>query len=240
MTMQRNQKTKADVETGIGIISSIYVEARMTSDLGELRRLIANLPNVTAVSTGTRVRCEIKGEPRAFLECDANGIAYSYEIDNDSVHAANSNLVTLLSLLAYLGSVYEVRLPSLYRYLINAINVSGIGSASVPSKHGAESRFAELADSNLTLAASIRGYVRENKTLKSKTEAYRALMLALLQKLSKHPISKNAMAELAGELNMDQRLFENAVELLETEGIPGGGNSKGSGNGNNVDANENR
>ena len=215
MQAQNRQKTEYETKTS----ASIYVEAKLIGDLPSLKRLLASMPNARTVSCGTRIRCIIekeKGPGAVLLELDRNCIVYNYVTDHDSVYAANTNLVALLSILAYLGGMYEVRLPSLYGYLVSALNVSHIG-APEPDEHKTDCRLSELAESNVVLADSIRRFAEENLALKADVEVYRKLLSRILQRLSKHALSEVAVRELLQELGVEAELFENAAALLKKD-----------------------
>ncbi len=218
MQAQGRQKTEHDIQT----TSSIYVEAKLVGDFASLKRLLDGLPKARVMSCGTRIRCIIENSSgTALLELDRNGIIYSYTTDHDSVHSSNANLVVMLSILAYLGGVYEVRLPSLYGYLVGAINAARIG-VQEPAEHRSDCRLKELAESNVVLADSIRRISGENGVLKANIEVYRKLLFRVLQRLSKRALSEGAMQDLSRELGVEPELFSCAAALLKKDRLIAG------------------
>ena len=108
------------------LCSSFYVEARLTGNMLQVRRILNSIPSLRLLSHGTRLRYEIVDESghKQTLELEENGIRLVFRFEKPDEDVFSSNLLRLFALLSILDSAYEIELRSIYGYVVDVLRKS--------------------------------------------------------------------------------------------------------------------
>ena len=106
--------------------SAFHTRAELHGTLRDVRRSIGSMPNMTPISTGTRLRYAVEGigvcdGARSVVELTANEITFRFFFEIPDVYDYKRNLLRFLAILAYLKELYTVSLGGIYSYLIEAL-----------------------------------------------------------------------------------------------------------------------
>ena len=142
--------------------SSFRVSATLLSGLSLLEMRLGSNPALKQISRGTRLSYALVCGPGAaesqVIEFDTSYISYTYLFENPGMSVYSTNLARFLAILGFVDGLYDVKLGSLYAYILEAIDPS----ANAIDSHRDAARFEAMSDmleslnqSNMSLAASL-------------------------------------------------------------------------------------
>ncbi len=191
--------------------SSFYLDITLSSDMVALKATMKSFPGAKLISEGTTLKYILKGKSErddTRVEISRSNMAFTYYYERPSLQTRNLNLVKLLSFLAYLGSICDPHLQSLYPSIIESLEGSVLLS---PKEDGVEHtgsklQINELSKSNLSLSHELFFL---NKRLSAETESskcYKELCEAVLDRFSDGNNSVEALMRLGLSEESSKRL----------------------------------
>ena len=185
--------------------SSICAKASLKTTFKDVIWVLSVIPGFMLVSSGTRLRYKIiaKGEVDYDLVLSKDQIEFSYYFSLPTEKNKALKFRYFVIMLAYLKDAYEIKLESLYPYIVDVVQGSNqvIGLQSNTDKP-ANLKLYELNNSNFSLSNSIINLLKENTALKRENEIYLAFFKKFFKRYD-YP-EANAAELMSNEFNLDK------------------------------------
>jgi hypothetical protein len=107
------------------LTTSFFAEAKLTSTLKLIIEELSKLPSIEIVSKGTTIRCIVdkKGlDAEVIFRHDS--IVYIFRFKKPSQAEYAKHLIAFISIISFLRDHYEVKIDTLYRYVVQALQDS--------------------------------------------------------------------------------------------------------------------
>ncbi len=192
-------------KSGFTLRSSICVKASLKTTFKDVIWVLSFIPGFMLVSSGTRLRYKIiaKGEIDCDLILDKDHIEFSYYFSVPTEKNKALKFRYFVIILAYLKDSYEIKLESLYPYIVDVVqgNNQLISKQSNADK-STNLKLYELNNSNFSLSNSIINLLKENTALKRENEIYLAFFKKFFKRYD-YP-EANAAELMSNEFNLDK------------------------------------
>ncbi len=200
------------------LCSAFYVEARLTGNMLGVRRLLNTIPSLRLLSYGTRLRYEIvdRGEHKQVLELEENGIRFVFHFEKPDAEVFSSNLLRLLAFLAVLDGTYEIKLRSIYSYVIDALRKSSKCFVVQPDNSALVERLSRNAES-LTFANSKLSHIiyedeMHANAIESDFRSCKAFCFSVIDSVRKS--GRDVKKELEGTFGVSPDVASRVLELI--------------------------
>lgn len=172
------------------LYSSFCVEARLKCSMQQLRKRLASVPSLKLTSHGTRLRYEVIGDgDKRVLELESGAIRFVFYFakPDDSIFPAN--LMRLFAVLAMVDDLYDIKLGSVYSYVIDALGKQVPQYGSGGMNRGPVDRLSRnvegLTFANSKLSHAIYDKSASEKALKEKLQACKGFCAAVIGAISR-------------------------------------------------------
>jgi hypothetical protein len=185
--------------------SSICVKAILKTTFKDVIWVLSFIPGFILISSGTRLRYKIiaKGEINYDLILGKDQIEFSYYFSVPTEKNKALKFRYFVIILAYLKDAYEMKLESLYPYIVDIVQGNNqLTGAQSNADKSINLKLFELNNSNFSLSNSIINLLKENTALKRENAIY----LAFFKKFFKiYDYSEtNAVELMSNQFNLDK------------------------------------
>lgn len=195
--------------------SSVCVKADLKTTFNDIIRTLSFIPGFILISSGTRLKYKViaKGERDYDLIIGKDQIEFSYYFSTPTEKNKALKFRYFIILLAYLKDAYEVKLESLYQYIVDVVhgNNQSIGVQSNVD-NPSNIKLYELNNSNFSLSNSIINLLKENASLKQENQIYLDFFKKFFR-VYDYP-QTSAVELMSNELNLDKNTISYITERV--------------------------
>lgn len=189
------------------ISTSFYADAELKSDIEKIRKSLASFRVARKIYDNDSVlRYAIANgsSGETLLELAEGHISCRFFFLKQGYGTYRDNLLAFLSLIALLNDHYEVRLRSIYSYVVEALGDNWIDAANGQDRiDRLVERIEVMNDSNCALSAQIMDIHRENVLLTTNLEFYTKFVRDVLSGIRKNSTGLQGYRSALVRLDLD-------------------------------------
>lgn len=213
------------MKTDMVLSSSFHVNATLKGDIDAVKTMLSGWEHLKILGNGMPLRYEIqkKGNKQhnSVVELSGSRISLRFFFGRQSDDDCRENLLTLMSIIAHLKGLYEVKLEDIYEYVVDSLgrvhkHPEKDDSALV---NGLKERIRILNESNCSLAYQLISSSKENVALSRSLSLHKKFSHAVMDRFIGE--GKSVQLDYPNELKsigIDQELAIRIESDLSAEG----------------------
>lgn len=184
----------------------------------QVRRVLNSVPSLRLLSYGTRLRYEVadgSGHKQA-LELEESGIRLVFHFEKPDDELFSSNLLRLLAFLAVLDGTYEIKLRSIYGYMIDVLRKSSSCLIVQPDNSAIIERLSRNAESLTFANSKLSHIVYENarcaNAIESDLRSCKSFCFSVIDSVRKR--GRDVKKDLEGTFGISPDIASRVLQII--------------------------
>lgn len=182
------------------ISASFHADVILKSDIASLRRKLNELKILKIISSNPlKYEVETPGTGlNSILELSESHINLRFFFKKPDAATYRDNLVSFISLIAFLDGFYDIKLRNIYGYVTEALNQSwhNVVKDNEQVAEGLKEQIRALNESNCALSSQVVRLSQERYTLSKRLDVCREFASIVIERASQNGMLKQLAADI--------------------------------------------
>ncbi len=191
------------------LFSRICIDADLRTGVGHVKKLLSNYPSMHLIKEGTLLSYSIKNDGGPFFTVDFEHSRISITVHSKETPSfyLQETVLRLLSILQIVSENYEVKIRSLYPYLIMVLAAQQLRVTQ------SKKPIAAICMPDIVLSKRLIALLNENTRINAENRRLLAdLRKVLLRTVSVYAASGLSLDEISSELGVDKARVIDAID----------------------------
>lgn len=209
-------------ENVIALSTSFYANAQLKSNMIEVKQKLNEFKHARLLNDGPILKYEIskldQNKQTFILELTDEHISLRFFFKKQDYAIYKDGLLTFISLIAFLGDLYEAKLDSIYEYIVEALGRDWQHTVKRQDQvvEGLKERIKVLNESNCRLSHQLIAMLYENKRLSADSSLYKEFSKSVVDSIKEESnISEKdyvALTRLGVDLSLIKKVESNFIK----------------------------